>query len=89
MRSMSGEPRVDHYNPLVLSSSSSLVAWPAPFSQSQASKSLFSEHLCVGETMAEFSAGLHTPQEAIPPLTVKNRGGVRLFRTVRLIGQIR
>ena len=30
---------------------------------------------------------------AIPPLTVKNRGGggggVRLFRTVRLIGQIR
>ena len=39
-----------HYNPQVPSSSLSLVAWPAPFSQSQASKSVFSEHLCVGET---------------------------------------
>ena len=44
------ELRVVHYNPQVLSSSLSLVAWPAPFSQSQASKSVFSEHLCVGET---------------------------------------
>ena len=26
---------------------------------------------------------------AIPPLTVKNKGGVRLFVTVRLIGRIR
>ena len=38
------------HNPQVLSSYLSLVAWPAPFGQSQASKGAFSEHLCVGET---------------------------------------
>ena len=50
MPSTSGEPRVVHYNPQVPSSSLSFVAWPAPFSQSQASKSVYSEHLCVGKT---------------------------------------
>ena len=45
-----GNQRGVHYNPQVPSSSLSLVAWPDPFSQSQALKSVFREHLCVGKT---------------------------------------
>ena len=44
-------PRVARHNPHVPSSDLSLVVWPAPFSRSQAlKKSVYSEHLCVGET---------------------------------------
>ena len=35
MRSTSGEPSVVHHNQQVTSSFFSLVAWPAPFTQSQ------------------------------------------------------
>ena len=38
VRSTSGEPRVVHHNPQVPSSSFSLVAWKAPFRQSQAER---------------------------------------------------
>ena len=53
VRSTSGEPRVVHHNPQVPSSSFSLVAWPAPFRQSQAERKVGSRTQEVQERNSE------------------------------------
>ena len=49
----SGEPRVVHHNTQVPSSSFSLVAWPAPFKQSQAETKVGSKTQEVQERNSE------------------------------------
>ena len=71
MHSTSGEPRVVHHNPQVPSSSFLLVAWPAPFRQSQAERKVGSRTQDVEERNSKgLGLGRHADSSRLSDIKV-------------------